>query len=135
MERIFNRAPDSQWLWDTKNLGFLAARIGFGPHPHPSHVELTRQMLGECPPETRLAAPRALIGLDLTEALPNVRIPTLVIGGTADVLTPPAEARRMARLIPGARLELMSGGGHMLMFERTEEVNRLIVDFARSLRT
>jgi pimeloyl-ACP methyl ester carboxylesterase len=135
MERMFNRAPDSQWLWNRRNLGFLAARIGFGPHPHPSHVELTRQMLGECPPETRLAAPRALIGLDLTADLPNIRIPTLVIGGTADLLTPPAEARRMARLIPGTRLELMEGGGHMLMLERTEAVNRLIVDFARSLRT
>ena len=52
-------------------------------------------------------------------------------GGTADVLTPPFEARRMARLIPGARLELMPGGGHMLMLERTDEVDRLIVDFAR----
>ena len=134
MERMFNWAPDSQWLWDAKNLGFLAARIGFGPHPHPSHVEVTRRMLGECPPETRREAPRALIGLDLTADLPSIRIPTLVIGGTADVLTPPGEARRMARLIPGARLELVKGGGHMLMFERTEEVDRLIVDFARSVR-
>jgi pimeloyl-ACP methyl ester carboxylesterase len=134
MERMFNWAPDAQWLWDAPNLGFLAARVGFGPHPHPSHVELTRRMLAECPPETRLAAPRALIGLDLTAKLPNIRVPTLVIGGTADVLTPPAEARRIAGLVPGARLELMDGGGHMLMFERTEEINRLIVDFARSLR-
>ena len=62
-----------------------------------------------------------------------MRIPTLVIGGTADVLTPPFEARRMARLIPGARLELMPGGGHMLMLERTEELDRLIVDFAREV--
>ena len=36
------------------------------------------------------------------------------VGGTADVLTPPYEARRIARLIPGARLELLRGGGHML---------------------
>jgi len=64
-----------------------------------------------------------------------VRVPTLVIGGTADLLTPPAEARRIARLVPGARLELMDGGGHMLMFERTDALNRLIVDFARSVQT
>jgi 3-oxoadipate enol-lactonase len=121
-------------LWDAPSLGFLAARLGFGTHPHPSHVELTRRMLAECPPETRLAAPRALIGLDLTAQLPNVRIPTLVVGGTADLLTPPAEARRIARLVPGARLELMDGGGHMLMFERTEQLNRLIADFAHSVR-
>jgi pimeloyl-ACP methyl ester carboxylesterase len=40
----------------------------------------------------------------------------------------------MAGLVPGARLELMHGGGHMLMLERTEELDRLIVDFARSVR-
>lgn len=135
LEKLFTRAPDSQWLWDSKNLGFLAARIGFGKHPRPSHVELVRRMMAECPPETRLDAPRTLVGLDLTAVLPNIRIPTLVIGGTLDVLTPPTEARRIARLIPGARLELMADGGHMLMLERTEELDQLIVDFAREVRS
>ena len=63
-----------------------------------------------------------------------MRIPTLVIGGTADVLTPPFEARRIAELIPGARLELFPGGGHMLMLEQTDELDRLIVDFAREVQ-
>ena len=134
LEKLLKRAPDSQWLWDSPNLGFLAARVGFGKKPRPSHVELVRKMMGECPPETRLDAPRVLVGLDLTGELPHVRIPTLVIGGTNDVLTPPGEARRIARLIPGARLELMDGGGHMLMLERTDELDRLIVDFARSVQ-
>jgi pimeloyl-ACP methyl ester carboxylesterase len=134
IEKVLKRSPDSQWLWDSPNLGFLAARVGFGKSPHPSHVELVRRMMAECPRETRLDAPRVLIGLDLTHDLPNVRIPTLVIGGTADVLTPPTEAKRMARLIPGARLELMRGGGHMLMLEQTDALDRLIVDFAREVR-
>ena len=41
----------------------------------------------------------------------------------------------MARLIPGARLELMRGGGHMLMLEQTDALDRLIVDFAREVRS
>jgi non-heme chloroperoxidase len=134
LEKISRRTPDAQWLWDAKNLGFLAARVGFGKNPRPSHVDLVRQMMSECPPETRRDAPRVLVGLDLTRELPNVRIPTLVVVGTADVLTPPFEARRIAELIPGARLELMRGGGHMLMLERTDELDRLIVDFARGVR-
>lgn len=134
LEKILKRAPDSQWLWDSPNLGFVAARVGFGKDPRPSHIELVREMMAECPPETRLNAPRVLIGLDLTHELPHVRVPTLVIGGTADVLTPPFEAKQMARLIPGARLELMRGGGHMLMLERTDDVDRLIVDFAREVQ-
>ena len=130
IEKITNRAPDMSWLWSSPNLGFLLARIGFGKDPQPSHVELVRQMLVECPPETRLEAPRALIGLDLTGELPDVRMPTLVIVGTGDLLTPPAQARQIARLIPGARLEIFTGGGHMLMLERTEALNKMIIDFA-----
>jgi pimeloyl-ACP methyl ester carboxylesterase len=134
IQRVLKRSPDAQWLWNAPNLGFLAARVGFGKEPHPSHVELVRKMMAECPPETRRDAPRVLVGLDLTHELPHVRVPTLVIGGTNDVLTPPSESRRMARLIPGARLELMPGGGHMLMLERTQELDRLIVEFARSVQ-
>ncbi len=133
IEKITKRVPDAQWLWESPNLGLLAARLGFGRDPNPSHVELVRQMMRECPSETRRDAPRSLIALDLTAELPKVRMPTLVVVGSADLLTPPAEARRIARLIPGARLEILKGGGHMLMLERTEELDRLIVDFARDV--
>jgi 3-oxoadipate enol-lactonase len=90
-------------------------------------------MLNECPPETRLNAPRALIGLDLTDELPAVKIPTLVVVGTGDLLTPPAQARLIARLIPGARLEILAGGGHMLMLERAAELDRMIIEFAHEV--
>ena len=133
IEQITNHAPDLSWIWSSPNLGFLVARLGFGRDPHPSHVELVRQMLRDCPPSTRLEAPRALVGLDLTGDLPNVHIPTMVVVGTADILTPPAQARLIARLIPDARLEVFPGGGHMLMLERTDELDRLIVDFAREV--
>ena len=80
IEQITKRAPDmTLGVGVARTSGLLLARLGFGRDPHPSHVELVRQMLRDCPPETRLDAPRALIGLDLTAELPNVRIPTLVI--------------------------------------------------------
>jgi len=135
IERVTSHTPDTTWLWSRPNLGFLLARVGFGKNPRPSHVELVRRMMLDCPPETRRDAPRVLVGLDLTNVLPHVHLPTLVIGGTADALTPPFEARRIAELIPGARLELLVDGGHMLMLERIEELDRLIVDFAREARS
>jgi len=133
IEKVTNRVPDMSWLWSSPNLGFLLARLGFGRDPQPSHVELVRQMLMECPPETRLDAPRALIGLDLTDVLPAVKMPTLVIVGTGDLLTPPGHARLIAGLIPGARLEVFEGGGHMLMLERAEALDRMIIDFAHEV--
>ncbi len=70
----------------------------------------------------------------LAEELPKLTVPTLVICGTHDVLTPPAEARHIARSIPGARLEMLAGAGHMAMLEQSETVDRLIVDFAREVQ-
>jgi non-heme chloroperoxidase len=134
LERVVAGLPDSTRVWNARNLGFVLARVGFGKQPKPSHVELVRRMMADCADETRRLAPYALVGLDLTEAITHIDLPTLVIGGTADLLTPPAEARRIANLVPNARLELLDGGGHMLMLERTTEFDRLVIDFAREVR-
>src|SRR4051794_26260034 len=42
LEKIMGFAPDMQRMWEGPNLGFLAARVGFGKHARPSHVELVR---------------------------------------------------------------------------------------------
>jgi pimeloyl-ACP methyl ester carboxylesterase len=114
-------------------LGTMFARIGFGREPLASHLELTREMLATCDAETSREAVNALFGLDLTKELPHARVPTLVIGGTRDVITPPHESRRIASLVPGARLVMFEDAGHMLMLERTAEVDALILDFAHEV--
>jgi 3-oxoadipate enol-lactonase len=115
------------------DLGTMFARLGFGREPLASHVELARQMLADCTPDTSREAIAALIGLDLTPDLPSIDLPTLVICGTNDLLTPPYESRRIARLIPGARLEMVERAGHMIMLERAERLDHLILDFAREV--
>jgi pimeloyl-ACP methyl ester carboxylesterase len=127
------KAPDGTDILKTRDLGLVIARIGFGRHPRASQVELTRQMILACDPATRRDSPAALIDLDLTAELPRITVPTLVVCGRADVLTPPSEARRIAGLIPGARLELVPGGGHMLMLEQPETLHRLIREFAAEI--
>ena len=133
IDRVGALAPSSTRVWASPNVGLFLARVGFGRDPVPSHVELVRQMMLACPEETRRASPRALLGLDLTARLPEIRTPVLVIGGTADVITPPVESRRIAALVPGARLEMVPGGGHMLMLERTELIDGLLIEFARDV--
>ena len=84
---------------------------GFGRDPQPSHVELVRQMLRDCPPETRLDAPRALIGLDLTADLPNVPHPDArdrrhqrhAHAARAGAADREADPGRAARGVPGRR--------------------------------
>jgi pimeloyl-ACP methyl ester carboxylesterase len=134
LEQIAAITPDAGGAFRLKNLGLVIARIGFGRDPQPSHVELTRQMIAACDPGTRMSAPGVLLGLDLTRELDSITVPTLVICGTSDVITPPAESRRIARRIPDARLELLEGAGHMLMLERAEAVDELITQFARDVQ-
>ena len=117
-----------------RDLGLAISRLGFGRNPVASQVEATRQMILDTKTGTRRDAVAALANLDLSDRIRAIDRPTLVICGTADLITPLAESRRMARRIPGARLEVVDGGGHMLMFERATLVDGLIADFAREVQ-
>ncbi|HEY7107646.1 MAG TPA: alpha/beta fold hydrolase [Acidimicrobiia bacterium] len=133
LERLVGAVPNVGAVMRQRNLGLLVARMGFGDAPHASHVEATRQMLAQCSRETVREASRALLTLDLTAGLETVALPTLVLVGTADILTPPRDARQIASLVPDASLVELPGAGHMLMYERTAEVDALILDFARDV--
>lgn len=135
IDRVVQVGPDVGVFMRQQNLGLLLARIGFGDDPHPSHVEATREMLASCDRQTTREAVSALLQLDLTDGLPGIGVPTLVVVGTADALTPPRDARRIAELVPGARLVEYPGGGHMLMYERTAELDALVIEFARECQT
>jgi pimeloyl-ACP methyl ester carboxylesterase len=131
LERATVAVPNLASFMRQRNLGLLITRLGFGDAPHPSHVEATRQMLASCSRATIREASRALLSFDVTAGLSSVKLPTLVLVGTADILTPPRDSRQIAALLPEAELVELTGAGHMLMYERTEEVDRLMIDFAR----
>ena len=115
------------------DLGLAFARVGFGREPLASHVELAREMLAACDADTSREAVNAVFSLDLVDELDQIAVPTLVVGGTHDVITPPAESRLIAERVPGARLVMYERAGHMLMLERAEELDALILDFAREV--
>jgi pimeloyl-ACP methyl ester carboxylesterase len=134
IEKVVNLGPDVATFMRRRNFGLLLANIGFGEDPHPSQVEATREMLAACDKATTREAVSALLHLDLMEGLQQLRVPTLVLVGTADALTPPRDSRRIAELVPNARLVEYEGGGHMLMYERTAEVDALVMAFARDVQ-
>lgn len=131
VDRMTAVVPDVGLVMRQRNLGLLVARMGFGDSPHPSHVEATRQMLAACSRDTLRDMSRAMLSLDLTPGLGSIAIPTLVLVGSGDVLTPPRDARQIASLIPGAKLVEFPGAGHMLMYERADEVDEMVQVFAR----
>jgi 3-oxoadipate enol-lactonase len=80
---------------------------------------------------------RALHGMaerpDATPLLGEIDVPTLVIAGEDDALIPPAEGRKLAEAIPGARLQLIAGAGHVPPMEAPDEFNRVLEEFLGSL--
>ena len=70
---------------------------------------------------------------DPTPALKGLRVPVLIIGGSVDPFTPPAEIRRLAALIPGAQLVVLPGVGHLAALEAPERVNQALDAFMAGL--
>jgi pimeloyl-ACP methyl ester carboxylesterase len=54
---------------------------------------------------------------------------TLILWGEGDRWLPPSRGERLHQLIPGSRLELVAGGGHLFLEEQPEEALRVIEDF------
>jgi pimeloyl-ACP methyl ester carboxylesterase len=72
---------------------------------------------------------------DSTEFLSDIAVPTLVVVGSQDVLTPPADSERMSAAIPGARLVTVSGAGHLTPMERPKTVAEALSEFFSSALT
>jgi pimeloyl-ACP methyl ester carboxylesterase len=66
--------------------------------------------------------------------LGSIRVPTLVVVGKDDILTPPAFSRALARRIRGAKLVVLPGG-HGFFIEQAELFNRTVLRFLKSVRS
>ena len=62
-----------------------------------------------------------------------IRVPTLVLCGAEDKVTPPALSTALARLIPGAQNETIERAGHISNLERPDEFNLLVGAFIRGV--
>ncbi len=81
-------------------------------------------MAAETGPEVFVRQLRAIMGRrDSRPMLPAIRVPTLIVVGDADELTPPEQAREMAGLIPAAALVVVPRCGHLSTLERPQAVN------------
>jgi pimeloyl-ACP methyl ester carboxylesterase len=97
--------------------------IAFGPDASPAQVAFFERMLVTCPPAVRARVGIAMSDMDLQHALPRLTVPTIVVDGAEDRLTPPSHARRIAEMLPDLRrLIVLEDTGHMTPLERPEVV-------------
>ena len=116
--------------------GERAIRAGYdvmiGPEyaGDPANYEIYSQVAERYPAPipTLMAQLSAIVAHDTSSRLADIGVPTLVIHGTADRLLDSVNGELLARLIPGARLELLEGAGHMFFWEQPQRSAQLVRD-------
>ena len=81
----------------------------------------------------RSASSRRPDGIDISDLLPQVRVPTLVLHARNDAAVPFDEGRRIAAGIPGARFVALESRNHLIL-EREPAWTRLLEEIASFLK-
>ncbi len=110
----------------TSAMGHALVRGVFGVHVHRNDLLLTRDLLVACPPSVRSGWFVAMAQMDLVEGIAGIGVPTTVLIGSRDTLTPPPRADAIVAAIPGAELQELPGYGHMLPLEAPDIVTAAI---------
>jgi 3-oxoadipate enol-lactonase len=62
-----------------------------------------------------------------------IDVPTLILVGDQDLVTPPELSSELLDLIPDARMQVIAGAGHLGNLEKPDEFNRIVGDFVRGI--
>lgn len=107
----------------------LILEWSWGENPPARLVEEGRRMLLAADPAVVEGDYQACDAFDVMDRLGEIRAPTLVIGGTADRMTPIKYAEYLSAHIPKAELVRIEGAGHVVMLEQPEAVAKAVRSF------
>jgi 3-oxoadipate enol-lactonase len=100
----------------------------------PDIYDAIHRMIAQAPSAGIIGALEAMIARpDSTGTCATIDVPTLVIAGDEDVLTPPAAARAVHEAIAGSHLEILRQAGHLSSLERPAAFNAVTAEFLAGL--
>jgi pimeloyl-ACP methyl ester carboxylesterase len=129
--RLQNCIRDSQLPPSEFVPKYLPGMFGDSVRPETKEV-LSRIMSGTHPKGFRLMA-TALAVADTRSLLPVIKVPVLLIWGESDKRSPINVAHQMQDSIPGAKIEIISGAGHVSNMEQPEQFNEIVKDFCSTV--
>jgi len=110
---------------------YALARVTFGDQPSPRQVFFTGALTGAVPVRVSAELLADIVAFDVRDVLASIRIPTTVVVGDHDVITPPDQSEALAEGIAGAELIILRGCGHMVMLERPAELDDAILSLGK----
>jgi pimeloyl-ACP methyl ester carboxylesterase len=111
------------------DLPIFYARLLFGRSPSHKHLHAAFEMFQRCPSQT-IAAAIDLHNYDVHDLLDDIKVPTLIIAGSRDLLTPAFLSREMHQRITSSELVVLEGSGHMSPWESHDEITAHVRKFA-----
>jgi pimeloyl-ACP methyl ester carboxylesterase len=119
--------------WGTSRVAEMMGPKLFAPatfEKQPNVVAAVRRVVERTPPEAIAAAQRGMAARpDVSGMLATITVPTLVLVGEQDAISPPAEMKEIAGAIPGAEFLVIPRAGHMTTMEEPEAVNAALGQF------
>ena len=123
--------------WGSRRVAEMMGPKLFSPQALESRPQLMaelRRVAAATPPAAIAAAQRGMAARpDVTNMLPSIRVPTLVLVGADDAISSSAEMRNIADVIPNAEFVEIPNAGHMTTMEKPEEVNAGMSGFLKRL--
>ncbi len=104
----------------------------FANDPPARFVPLLAAIAADVRPATLEHELAIMAETDLSDLLPHIAVPTLLIWGQYDARSPLVVARQFEEAIPDPTLVVIEGAGHMSNLERPERVNDAVRDFCRA---
>lgn len=129
------RLPISENLLELICADFQAAtrrivEATFGRDTSPEMRSLFVRRLREVDAETFYGDLAACQAFDARQYAGDLEIPTLIVAGDQDKMVPPALSRALHKRMPNSRLEILAGAGHMIQWERTEQLLGMLTQLA-----
>ena len=104
----------------------------FAGDPPAEFVPLLEAMGATSGPQSMGTALPVMAETDQRDLLPQITVPTLLIWGELDARSPLYVAHQFEQAIPGAKLTIIEGAGHVSNLERPEEFNQAVREFCRA---
>lgn len=104
----------------------------FAGDPPADAVQLLTAIAADVRPATLRQELAIMAETDLSDLLPDIAVPTLLLWGELDARSPLTVARQFEQAIPNAELVVIAGAGHLSILERPDQVNDAVREFCRA---
>jgi len=101
----------------------------FPPDTDPLLIQQSLELMRQTPIQVIYNDFQACNRFDRLENIATITLPTLILVGERDAMTPPAFSEALQKEILHSKLVLVPGAGHLVILEKPREVNQAIEDF------